>query len=145
MVSSNAPFFHPYVQMELGYLLTAAQCVRINYRPPATPPHPAKLKIHRGNGLFHANEIEYVSQYNCENRVVLDWCPRWIEVPTESGFLLMLGYFFPSLFDLCSLMAQQIRLYSLWRSPDGLKCFGYCEWNSDSDQLEKWYLNTIFG
>lgn len=33
--------------------------------PYATPPHPPKLKIHRGNGLFHANEIEYVSQYNC--------------------------------------------------------------------------------
>lgn len=65
MASLNAPFFHPYVQNGAGYLHTATQCVRINYRPPQ--PHlTSKLKIQRGNGPFHANEIEYVSQYNCE-------------------------------------------------------------------------------
>jgi len=71
MASLNVPFFHQYVQDGAGYLQTATQCVRINYRHPQ--PHlTLQVKIQRGNGPFHANEIEYVSQYNCENRAVLD-------------------------------------------------------------------------
>lgn len=36
------------------------------------PTSPCKLKIQRGNDPFDANEIEYVSQCNCENQAVLD-------------------------------------------------------------------------
>lgn len=50
------------------------------------PTSPCKLKIQRGNGPFHANEIEYVSQYNCENRAILD--P--IEVSAKSRFINVL-------------------------------------------------------
>lgn len=89
MASLNAPFFHPYVQMEQGIckLPTNVLGLIIALHNPTSP---SKLKIQRGNGPFHANEIEYVSQYNCENRAVLDWCLCRIEVPTESGFINVL-------------------------------------------------------
>lgn len=54
------------------------------------PTSPCKLKIQRGNGPFHANEIEYVSQYNCGNRAILDWCLCPIEVSTKSRFINVL-------------------------------------------------------
>lgn len=73
MASSNAPFFHPYVQMEPGICRLPPNVLGLIIAL-HNPTSPSKLKIHRGNGPFHANEIEYVSQYNCENRVVLDWC-----------------------------------------------------------------------
>lgn len=73
MASSNAPFFHPYVQMEPGICRLPPSVLGLIIAL-HNPTSPSKLKIHRGNGPFHANEIEYVSQYNCENRVVSDWC-----------------------------------------------------------------------
>lgn len=73
------------------------------------PNSPCKLKIQRGNGPFHANEIEYVSQYNCENRAVLDWCLHRIEVPTESRFINVL---LPTLwFMLFNGLADQTLVY----------------------------------
>lgn len=87
MASLNASFFHPYVQNGAEYLQSDTQCARINYRPPQ--PH-LTLQVkdsERGNGPFHANEIEYVSQYNCENRADLDWCLCRIEAPAESRFI----------------------------------------------------------
>lgn len=85
MVSSNAPFFRPCVQMELSICRLPPKVLGLIIALP-NPTSPGKLKIYGGNGPFHANEIEYVSQYNCENRAILDWCLCWIEVPTESGF-----------------------------------------------------------
>lgn len=89
MASLNAPFFHPYVQMEQGICRLPPNVLGliIALRNPTSP---SKLKIQRGNGPFHANEIEYVSQYNCENWAVLDWCLCRIEDPTESGFINVL-------------------------------------------------------
>ena len=86
MASLNAPFFHPYVQMEQGICRLPPNVLGLIIAL-HNPTSPSKLKIQRGNGPFHANEIEYVSQYNCENRAVLDWCLCRIEVPTESGFI----------------------------------------------------------
>lgn len=89
MASLNAPFFHSYVQMEQGICRLPPSVLGLIIAL-HNPTSPGKLKIQRGNGPFHANEIEYVSQYNCENRAVLDWCLCRIEVPTESGFINVL-------------------------------------------------------
>lgn len=43
------------------------------------PTSPRKLKIQRGNDPFDANEIEYVSQCNCENQAVLEQRKRGAE------------------------------------------------------------------
>ncbi len=86
MASLNAPFFHPYVQMEQGICRLPPNVLGLIIAL-HNPTSPSKLKIQRGNGPFHANEIEYVSQYNCENRARLDCCLGRIEVPAESGFI----------------------------------------------------------
>lgn len=69
MAAANANFkssFPSAVCPNGGESLQAAamQSVGIN----DAPPQPAARKIQRGNGPFHANEIEYVSQNNGENR-----------------------------------------------------------------------------
>lgn len=121
MASLNAPFFQPYVQMERDICRQPPNVVGLIIAPPQPHLTPGKLKIQRGNGLFHANEIEYVSQHNCE-KPRTPWtgvCAKKRASNPKVGLLML----FSPVFDSCSVMAWQIKL-SLWRIPDDLKCLG---------------------
>lgn len=73
-----------------------------------------KLKIQQGNGPTHANEIEYVSQYNCENWAILDWSLCRKEVLAESWFINVL------------LSIPICALY--WLGTVLMNCLGHYEW-----------------